>query len=214
MANSYALQATVAGEAPKATAQAAYGRPAYAVPDTPESVVPGYDEGYSPPLGADSDGMLPDPIRTGQAEPVFGGPHTQDIHYARFAESLDRESDEYEHSTGWRVRQEKPEIAVIPLQVQENLPTRPTASMGQNTYMFMRPWDIPGDSTGEHFSMADHRRAYEIYGMKPQGDVGVNTFRLDPKPWDTNLHYNPVPTPPDPHIDVYPSGLGPSFRLG
>lgn len=189
--NSYALRPQAPGTAPGPLVSSAYAKPAYAVPDDDDT--PGSDEGFSPSLGPNSEGMLPDEIRTQKREPLYGGPTAHNIHLRRGMDNLDRRSDEEQISTGWDTRQEKPVIGVIPEQVQDIGPSRPTARMGPNTYLFMRPWERP-ESTGEHLSMADHRRKYEIYGMKPQGDVGVNTYRLDPKPWDSNLHYNPVPT--------------------
>lgn len=189
MANSYALRPTVPGEAPGPT-YGAYARPAYAVRD--DDALEGSDEGFSPSLGPHSEGNHPDDIRTGKREPIFGGPRSNDIHRARGIDDLNRRSDEVSISTGWQIRQEKPVPGVIPEQVQDIQPTRPTASMSPNTYLFIRPWERP-ESTGEHLSMADHRRKYEIYGMAPRGDVGVNTYRLDPKPWDQHLQYNPVP---------------------
>lgn len=194
--NSYAMRPVRAGEAPAAVVSSAYARRAYAVPD--DDATPGYDQdGYSPGLGEQSEGNIPDPIRVQKAEPLFGGPTQHNIHLRRGLDNIHRRDDEMQISTGWTTRQEKPVIAVIPEQVQDIGPSRPTAAMGPNNQLFMRPWDRPPeDFTGEHLSMADHRRKYEIYGMKPQGDVGVNTYRKDPAPWDTNLHYNPprVPT--------------------
>lgn len=191
--NTYSRYSTNPGEAPGAT-HGAFARPAFARPEDNELV--GSDEGFSPQLGPASEGNMPDDIRIGKREPLFGGPHANDIHLVRGHDNLDRRADETQVSTGWTVKQSKPEIGVIPDQVQDIQPTRPSAHMGQNGYLFMRPWERP-ESTGEHLSMADHRRKYEIYGMAPRGGVGVNTYRLDPKPWDTNLHYNPVPIEPE-----------------
>lgn len=204
--NSYAMRPTVAGEAPKASTRTAYARLAYAAPSEDDTVPEYENDGFSPSLGAGSEGNLPDEIRTGKREPIFGGPHQEDIHLVRGEDNLRRRDDEEQVSTGWNTRQEKPILGVIPEQVQDIGPSRPTASMGPNTYLFQRPWEIP-ESTGEHVSMADHRREYEIYGMRPQGDVGVNSYRADPKPWDRNLHYNPRPVE-----DA--SGLAAALRIG
>lgn len=210
--NLYTVRQSAPGEAPGAT-YGAFARPAYAVPD--DASIPGSEEGFSPALGDASEGNMPDDIRTGKREPVFGGPRATDMDTIARRDNLARREDEFAVSTGWNVRQEKPAIAVIPLQVQDIGPSRPSASMGQNTYLFTRPWERPF-STGEHLSMADHRRKYEIYGMRPQGGTGVNTYRLDPKPWDQNLHYNPVPVEPE-NQTQYPSGSlagNRSYRLG
>lgn len=191
-ANAYALRPATAGEAPKVQSAGAYGRVSYAVPSEDE-YTPGIEEGFSPALGEASENKLPDDIRTQKREPLYGGPHQAFIHRDRGVEAIERRADETEIATGWTTHQEKPEIGVIPDQIQDIGPSRPTASMGPNNQLFTRPWGHP-ESTGEHLSMADHRRKYEIYGMKPQGGIGVNTYRLDPKPWDRNLQYRPIPS--------------------
>lgn len=188
--NAYVYRPTTPGSAPGAM-RGAYARPAYAAP-TEDDVTEGINEGFSPSLGPSSEGNLPDDIRTKKREPIFGGPRQQSKNDVLAVDSLNRTADEVQISTGWAIKQEKPVVGVIPEQVQDIGPTRPTASMSPNTYLFMRPWERP-ESTGQHLSMADHRRRYQIYGMAPRGGVGVNTYRLDPKPWDSNLHYNPVP---------------------
>jgi hypothetical protein len=209
--NTYTTYASNPGEAPGVT-HSAFARPAFAAPTDNE--IAGIEEGFSPALGDPSEGNMPDDIRTGKREPIFGGPHAQDINLVRGMDNINRRQDEFQISTGWTVKQSKPEIGVIPDQVQDIGPSRPSAAMGQNTYLFMRPWERP-ESTGEHFSMADHRRKYEIYGMAPRGGIGVNTYRLDPKPWDQNLHYNPVPTEPE-NGTKYVGGIAGnrSYRLG
>lgn len=39
---------------------------------------------------------------------------------------------------------------------------------------------------GEHFSMADHRRTYDVEGFAPVR-TPRNTYRIEPTPWDTNI---------------------------
>jgi hypothetical protein len=53
---------------------------------------------------------------------------------------------------------------------------------------YTRPFDqvVRRRFTGDHFSMADHRRDYPIFQMTPVNQRR-NTFRLEPAPWDTNL---------------------------
>jgi len=218
MTNSYAIRPAAAGEAPRADAQARYAQAAYAAPSE-EDYLQGYDEdGGSPALGREvTEGKMPDEIRTGQREPLWGGPRTQDIHMRRGIDSLEREDSDVEISTGWNTKQRKPNIGTFPEQVQDIGPSRPTAMMGPNTYYFTSPeqWaETLPISTGEHLSLADHRRKYEIYGMAPQGDVGVNTFRLDPKPWDSRLHYNiPRREPESPAAGAVAVGGNRSYRL-
>src|SRR5215211_3622580 len=83
---------------------------------------------------------------------------------------------------------------------------RPTMRMAPRSYSFTRYFDqlnrTDGDEpstgaarrlNGMHFSMADHRRDYEIGGMAPQRTLR-NTYRLEPGPWDAGI----VDLPPEP----------------
>jgi hypothetical protein len=65
---------------------------------------------------------------------------------------------------------------------------RKTSDMAPVTYNYTRPFDqdIAHTFNGQHFSMADHRRNYEIYGMQPVSNRR-NTYRADPMPWDTDI---------------------------
>ena len=69
---------------------------------------------------------------------------------------------------------------------------RVTNRLNPHQYRFWRPFNgrTPHRFNGMHFSMADHRRDYEIYGMAPQrrpGGSTRNTYRLPPAPWDAYL---------------------------
>lgn len=66
--------------------------------------------------------------------------------------------------------------------------SRKTSDMAPTTYSYTRPFDQDKarQFNGNHFSMADHRRNYEIYGMQPVRNRR-NTFRADPQPWDTDI---------------------------
>jgi hypothetical protein len=97
--------------------------------------------------------------------------------------------------------------------------SRVTQSMAPTTYSFTRPFDQHSarQLNGMHFSMADHRREYEILGMAPVR-TGRNTYRMEPVPWDVNI----VDLPPDTSPDVpsarirsteVPAGSR-SYRLG
>jgi hypothetical protein len=74
--------------------------------------------------------------------------------------------------------------------------TRLTQQMAPRTYLFERPYGQDSERylNGNHFSMADHRRSYEIqqFGMNPV-TTPRNTYRLEPAPWDVNV----VDVPPD-----------------
>lgn len=83
---------------------------------------------------------------------------------------------------------------------RENPPAedRPTMRMAPRSYNFWRPFGTGTPKigakffSGVHFSMADHRRDYEIYGMQPVR-THRNTYRLEPTPWDTNIVDMPPP---------------------
>jgi hypothetical protein len=189
------------GSAPDPSGVFRIGGPGrYAVPDIPESTDPEYTNGFSPQLATrgSSDGtMLPDNIRIGTREPPENDPNDREYNARRYSEFHKRHSVETT-TVGWKVQQHKVPAGQNPLWTQERLPTRPTATDAPAGYMFTRPWHIPRnikDAVGEdavaHLSMADHRRDYEIFGMQPQGGIGVNTFRPSVRPWDDNLYLPP-----------------------
>lgn len=65
---------------------------------------------------------------------------------------------------------------------------RKTMALSPHSYSFTRP--MTGGAArflnGRHFSMADHRRTYEILGMKPVTSRR-NTYRTEPGPWDADI---------------------------
>lgn len=64
---------------------------------------------------------------------------------------------------------------------------RPTNRLGQNTWTQTRPFDRGAKRfNGMHFSMADHRRKYDILGMRPAVSRR-NTYRIEPAPWDIDV---------------------------
>jgi hypothetical protein len=79
--------------------------------------------------------------------------------------------------------------------------SRVTQSLSPRTYSFWKPFGAGSQESartfnGLHFSMADHRRNYDILGMAPVKSRR-NTYRLDPGPWDANLvDMPPVNTTP------------------
>lgn len=76
--------------------------------------------------------------------------------------------------------------------------TRNTQQMAPTTYNFTRPFDQGYARTfnGTHFSMADHRRNYEVMGMAPVTSRR-NTFRQEPVPWDTDIVDMPANAEPE-----------------
>lgn len=201
--NPYAAPISNPGEAPDPSNNFIWASNRYAVPDIPESTDPEYTLGFSPQLKADGspDGsMLPDDIRTGHREPPPNDPNQHGYNDHRSREFRSRHSVEF-YSEGWHTKQEKIPAPRVPRWEQELAPTRPTADRSPSNYLFQRPWHIPrnikdalGEEATAHFSLADHRRKYEIMGMRPQGRLGTNTYRASPRPWDENLFVAPQAT--------------------
>lgn len=81
-------------------------------------------------------------------------------------------------------------------------PDRMTMRKSPASWMMTRPYDQDSNGSrvgarrlnGDHFSMADHRRNYEIMGMEPV-HRSRNTYRLDPVPWDEELVDGPTNSP-------------------
>jgi hypothetical protein len=159
--------------------------------------------------------MRPSDIRIGSREAPPNDPNDRDYNATVYSEQRQRYSVE-QTTVGWKVQQHTVQRPIVPEWTQDRLPVRPTADMAPAGYQFQRPWHIPRnikDAVGEdavtHFSMADHKRVTEIYGMAPQGRLGANTYRANPRPWDAELYY-----PPD---DANLNGAvygNRSFRLG
>lgn len=167
----------------------------YEVPDIPETTDPNNtDGGFSPELTPSPDGTaLPDDIRIGKREPPVNDPNNYGYTMRRDANRKERQADEV--TTGsWNVQQRKVPAPIVPEWTQERMPIRPSAVRSPLGYLFSRPWHRPrnvreavGEDAPRHLSMADHRRTYPIMGMVPRGRTGMNTFRLDPRPWDETL---------------------------
>jgi len=221
--NPYAARARVPGEAPGPVTTLP-PHLAYAVPDTPESTNPeNTDGGYSPALtGQGGSGTLPDAIRVGREDKPGEQVQNEPRWWARrSADRFIRQADEVT-SESWDVQQHRPPVPIIPEQVQERAHTRPTGVRSPLGYAFTRPWHIPRnvkDAVGEqavtHVSLADHRRAFEIYGQAPPRGLGVNTYRKDPAPWDRFLLVQSENAAPATGIqrDAVQAGNR-SFRLG
>jgi hypothetical protein len=189
----------------------------YSVPDIPESTDPSYQDGaYATELAtAGSPNGTPDDIRIGLRKPPPNSPQDDEVYHRRYNEFYQRASVD-ETDVGWHTRQAKIPAPNVPIWTQERMPIRPTADLAPMPYMFRRPEHHPRnikDAVGpegvQHFSMADHRRTWEIMGQRPQGGVGVNTYRAPIRPWDAN---NFIPPQPGNHAsDIFG---GKSFRLG
>jgi len=163
--------------------------PRYAVPE--DASVPYWspNQPYGTALRTGVDGTTPDARRLDLVESVPEAPNPQRP-AAENHEYVTRHAElETLHATGWEELQQYPGTSFLnnPRFRRYDSPRVLTRAMGPNTYAFTRRWTRP-QSTGVHFSMADHRRTYPVGGMKPTGRIGNNTFRLDPAPWDADRY--------------------------
>lgn len=194
VANPYGERRSQAGEAPGVNVGSGVYYSRYAVPSPPDSTDQEYATEDAPQLGTPYEsGNIPDAIRTGRAEPPINDPNVRAYNERRTRDFHGRHSDE-QTDVGWHSKQERVPPGQDPLWEQERLHTRPSATRDPLGYRFTRPWHVPrflhdiAPDEIRHISMADHRRQFEIYGMRSRDRMGVNTYRLDPVPWDQGLY--------------------------
>lgn len=181
-----------------------YEAPVYVVPQHGAYSVPPLSEG-SPYI--DEFGWGPD-LRT-SAQEIPSAQRLQQIPLRDYRPNAVRPPEEFwkpldtdkarRHSVedvdadGWTEQKGYKRFARNP---RETPPPEPryTQQMAPRSYSFTRPFDqhAARQFNGNHFSMADHRRNYEILGMAPVRSMR-NTYRIDPPPWDIDI----VDMPPD-----------------
>lgn len=152
--------------------------------------------GWAPTLRVDE---TPDGTRTG-ALPRRDFRATPD-HPEQWYDAKDRDAERRESVTdldadGWTEQKNRLRRAPDPRWVPPDEP-RPTTQMSPSRWSFTRPFaeNYTGSKrflNGVHFSMADHRRTYPILGMTPPQHQTVNTYRVDPSPWDANQVITPA----------------------
>lgn len=203
MVTTPAVQYFQPGGIPSAIAMGA-GNSAFAVP-TEGTDAPGW---LDSPFGAYAQrldsvpGATPDPMREKQMpardyrpEPAhapdyfWSGPHGPGVDYLqrhRGQEFLDADGIE---------ANKPPDRLQAPRPARPD-ESRPTQRLSPHNFVFTRPFAQETERyyTGEHFSMADHRRTYPILGMNPP-PYRRNTYRSEPVPWDTDIVDAPNPTP-------------------
>lgn len=182
----------------------------YAVPGV-DSDAPYNDEfGWAPSLRLSAEG-IPDTHRLGTL-PLYDYRPTdnrppEEWYRRNAAEEARRESVTDQDANGWEETKHYPGFNNPHLGAERwarnpnRVPppeNRWTQKLSPRSYSFWRPFGTgnPKDSAhrfnGVHFSMADHRRDYEIYGMEPVRSRR-NTYRIEPTPWDTNIVDMPPP---------------------
>jgi len=174
-----------------------YGQPdsAYAAPDIHKDAPYNDEFGWSVHmrLGVENtpDAMreLDFPVRDMRPP---GNTSPQPYYRTLDADEKQRESVTDTDGNGWEEQKGSYKIGPNPREIPPP-ETRLTERMSPASYSFTRPFDqlSKGNGarslTGIHFSMADHRRDYEILGMRPWS-AHRNTFRVDPAPWDADMY--------------------------
>ncbi len=149
-------------------------------------------------------GQTPDPMRTG-AMPVrdeYPNPGEPPENFYHGAHGVSRDfmqriQAEHTVSNGWSVAAPTVKRMALPPRWANQYPeARPTNRLSPNTYSSTRPYDqaLARRFNGNHFSMADHRRTYPVFGMATAGDWR-STTRVDPAPWGTNVVDKPDTEP-------------------
>lgn len=167
---------------------------AYAVPrDTDAPYTDTFGWGPSPRIAVNG---TPDAMRLGDVPSRTVRPNAnsapEEFYRPLDADDAKRHSAEEIDADGWTEKKDSYKIGPDP---RWNPPgeTRVTEQMAPRSYSFVRPFDQGSKGNGArqlngmHFSMADHRRDYEILGMQPWAPRR-NTFRVDPAPWDTDMY--------------------------
>jgi hypothetical protein len=204
-----------ANQNPYAAPVEIFDKPQYAMPNSAFAVpAENVENGVmDSPIGAYSDrlraepGSTPDPQRTGKMarrdfrpdpsappEAFFGRLDADDKrrHSVEF-----QDADGFEEFKGGSGKPAAPNPRLHP-----SAEPRPTMRLSPRSYIFTAPkhGDNARHLTGEHFSMADHRRDYPILGTQPVRSWR-NTYRVQPVPWDGDM----LDVPPNDPTDI-PAG--------
>jgi hypothetical protein len=210
------------------------GDQTYAVP-TYGTDGPGYQDApagaYATRLGVDATigtpGATPDPMREQQMptrdmrpEPAYNPAYFWTGPRGPGTERMLRHQVEFLDADGIETNQPNAGAAAPDPRWIPPPEPRITNRLSPHTFLFTRPFAQETDRyfTGEHFSMADHRRQYPILGMAPS-PYHRNTYRADPVPWDTFRTDMPNPSPSETPgriiaYDIPPTPSNQSWRLG
>ena len=174
----------------------------------PRFVAPNEDSPFIDEFGWSPDprrvpGNTPDPARTGDIpnRDVRPDARRSPLNFWRKkdADKAKRHTVESVDADGWEETKEFPgydrpsskRFADNPRLVPSPEP-RITSRLAPSSYSFTRPFLTDTAKVGErqfngmHFSMADHRREYEVMGMAPARNLR-NTYRMEPEPWDNDI---------------------------
>lgn len=174
-----------------------YGSPngAYAAPDLRTDAPYTDTFGWGPKTRISVDGT-PDamremvfPVRQGGPE---GGTPPKQYWRKRDVDEAKRESVTETDANGWDERKGSYRVGRNAREIPPP-ETRWTERLSPANWSFTRPFDQLAKGTGAralngmHFSMADHKRNYEIGGMRPWRP-NRNTYRVEPAPWDADMY--------------------------
>ena len=181
---------------------------AYAAPNLEEGDAYTREFGWSPTVGRASATETPSAQRVQSIPRIDFVPDPtrppEEWYERRDADDAKRHSVEQVSTTGWTeqkgVNPGDIRWALNPRMFAPPEP-RPTSRLAPRTYNFTRPFDQSSarQLNGNHMSMADFRRDYEILGMAPVR-TARNTYRLEPTPWDVDV----VDLPPN-NVDDRPA---------
>ena len=174
-----------------------YGTPngAYAAPDLRRDAPYNDEFGWGPKTRMGVSGT-PDAMREMEfpvrQDGPTGGTPPKPYWRKRDADEAQRESVTDTDANGWDIAKGSYRVG---RNARETPPaeTRWTEKLGPSNWSFTRPFDQQQKGTGAralngtHFSMADHRRNFEIGGMHPWRATR-NTYRVDPAPWDADMY--------------------------
>jgi hypothetical protein len=178
--------------------------------------------GVGPEDAVDAMRLQQFPTRSQLPDPLHPEPYWDRLD----ADEKQRESDTYTDADGWEEQKGQLRLAPDP-RLNPPAPSRITDKLSPSNYRFFRPFDqlnrpsqgvVFGSArrfNGEHFSMADHRRSFDVTGYAPVKSYR-NTYRFDPPPWDSNIGDVPPPyTPPQARYqDVDVASNPRAMRLG
>lgn len=156
------------------------------------------------------------------AETQYGDPRPNPVEPAAYwakrdADDAQRHSAQQIDANGWPT----PTNGTVynPIQPIRPPSERWTSYAHPELDSFVVPGEVNGHTpyrfTGDHFSMADHRRDYQVMEQTPI-NTRRNTFRLEPQAWDLDLVDVPTERAPNPAGYEADSGMmmGNAYRLG
>lgn len=189
-------------DSPQETARYAVGANGWDTGDAPYNDYVGYHVPHRLGIGETVDAQRVDqyPVRS----QIPDAAHPKGYWDRLDADEKHRESTTYTDADGWESQRARRPVGVDP-RWNPPAPSRVTDKLSPSNYRFFRPFDQLNKTwpdmqvgsarrfNGAHFSMADHRRTYDVVGYMPVRK-SRNTYRFDPAPWDSSMGDMPPQT--------------------